>query len=382
MNRAIAPFHHVFVRAPEGRRPAAALSDDVLGSLDHGHARGEGDPGAAGDVGEACRFRIRHHYANALIGHAEGFRGHEGHGGPGAADVRIPFNDGYRAILIDVHFRGGLKPHVEPEAHGHAPAHAGVLGLRVMGMGRRRFQARPQTNGTKLRAVDGRVPFLHGVAEAQLDRIDSELLRGFVHGTFRGEERLGRAGGTIGGSLRLIHQHVHALDAEVGNPIGGEHAHGARAHGGAGEGPGLIGHDGFCCGDLAVRGEAHAQIDGGRRRGAGGAEDLFPGHHHAYRAAALLRELQGQRLEVDRGLSSKTPTNFTGNHFQGTHGLAQHLRRHGAHIESALGTAPQHCLIVLAPAAHASMGLDVALVHRRRLVASLDDERSLRKARL
>ena len=63
----------------------------------------------------------------------------------------------------------------------------------------------------------------------------------------------GRAGRAVGGRLRLVDDHVVAVDLDVGDVVGREDAVHAAADRRAGEGAGLVGQVGLAGGDACRR---------------------------------------------------------------------------------------------------------------------------------
>ena len=108
-----------------------------------------------------------------------------------------------------------------------------------------------------LDAVGAAVAFLSGVDHAELEGVDAHFLRELVDDALGGEAGLRRAGRAVGRGLRLVDRDVVAVNQDVVDGVGGEHALSARAHGGTGEGAGLEYELGVGGDDLAVLGGAH-----------------------------------------------------------------------------------------------------------------------------
>ena len=93
--------------------------------------------------------------------------------------------------------------------------------------------------------VDGAVgaarPLPGGVEEPELQGLDAEALGQLVHDRLSSEGGVGCAGRPVGVGLGLVDGDVEAVDDDVGDVVGGEDGHGARADRGAGEGAGLVG---------------------------------------------------------------------------------------------------------------------------------------------
>src|SRR4029434_9227423 len=94
----------------------------------------------------------------------------------------------------------------------------------------RLHKANSRING----AIDAPRPFLGGILQPELDRIDLQLGRNLVHDLFAGKRRLRGARGAVSLSLRLVVEHVIAIDLGIWELIAAEDAHRAGADHAAG----------------------------------------------------------------------------------------------------------------------------------------------------
>ena len=131
---AVFPFHLVLIHTPRHGCPSLAVGNHGLASLSHCHAGGKGGTTAAGDITEACAFRIAYLCADIIVIHAQGFRRHQAHGCSGTTNVWAALDNHHRAVFVDVHFSTGLHAHIEPKTHGHASAGAFWHRLGVVGV--------------------------------------------------------------------------------------------------------------------------------------------------------------------------------------------------------------------------------------------------------
>ena len=133
---------------------------------------------------------------------------------------------------------------------------------------------------------------LGGVFDPEVDRIDSALLGQFVHHTLRRERGVGRAGSPVGGGFGPVDDHIVAVDQEVGDVVGRDHAHRAGTHRRTRKSAGLERQQDFRRGNFAVLGGAHLDLHPGARGRTGGAQNFGAGHHQLYRMAGLSGQQQ------------------------------------------------------------------------------------------
>ena len=311
---AFGPLDLILVDPPGQRSAGLELADHVLARLDHRHAGGERRAAASRRRAIAGAVRVADADADALVGHAQGFRGHQRHGGAAAADVGAALDDLDHARIGDVDLGARLVPAVEPEPDSDAATFVLAQGLVVVGVRLGGVQAVRQSDRTERRAVSGMRALFRGVLEPEVDGVHAQLFREFVKHAFAGEHGLRRPRRAVGGHPRPVDDHLVALDEHVGHVVGRKHAHGTRAERAARIGAGFVdelrvhGDDGAVALAADLRG-----IDRAGRR-AGGAEDVFASHHHLHRAAALLRQLERERLEVDGGLAAEAAADLAGDH--------------------------------------------------------------------
>ena len=231
------------------------------------------------------------------------------------------------------------------------------------------FQANRRERGPirRLRA------FASGVLHPQVDGVHVELARQLVDGAFHGMHGLRRTRRAVGANLGLVDEDVVAFDEEVLEVIRREHRHAAGADRSAWESACLIGEPCARCGDGAVVLGADLHLAPGGRGGAGRAEDFLAGHHHLHRATGELAHLHRQRFEIDDGLAAEAAADLRRDHLDVAHGLAEHLRRQRAHLEVALGAAPDGGLAVLVRRRRAGVRFDVALMGGGNPMLALDD---------
>ena len=223
------------------------------------------------------------------------------------------------------------------------------------------------------RSIGRLVAVVNRVLEAQGERIHAQLLRQFVHGALDGKGRDRCAGRAIGGDLGRVVDDIEAGDQEVRDVVAGERGHGARANRRAGEGAGLVLEQDIGGDDRAVRLRAQLDLHDGAGGRTGGAEDLVTRHHDLHRRTGLLRQGQGHRLDIDRGLAAKSAADL-GRGDPDVRCLdVQNLGAIGADHELALAGGPDLALAVGAEAGDAGVRLDIALVNGRRDVAAFDD---------
>src|SRR5262249_2189990 len=119
-----------------------------------------------------------------------------------------------------------------------------------------------------------------------------------------------RAGRPIGCDLGAVAHHVVADDVDVIDVVAGEGAHAGRPDRRARKGARLHLHRAFGGDDAAGLGGTELDVDVAARRRTGGAEYLLARHHHLHRLAGLLRQADGDRLEVDDGLATEAAADF------------------------------------------------------------------------
>ena len=232
-----------------------------------------------------------------------------------------------------------------------------------MGVGRQSLDRLAVSDPAVAGPVYGLRPFLGRVEEPELQGIHLQLPGQLVEECLRGEGRDRRARRPVGGRLRHVVHHVEALEPEVGDVVGGEHAHDAHRHRRTLESTGLIGQPGLGGHQLPV--PARPQLDphlgtGGRT---GPPENLVPGHDHLDRAAGLLRQQRRHRLYVHGGLASESAADLGRNHLDLRRFPSEQLGRVGPHREMPLGRAPDDRAPVLPGVGHRRMRLDVTLVN-------------------
>ncbi len=243
-----------------------------------------------------------------------------------------------------------------------------------------RLQRFPISDIVEGRPIGRLDPVPHPVQLAQGDGVHAQLAGQLVDRALHAKGRDRRAGRAIGGYLRAVGDHVPAGDAEILQVIDRQGGHRARAHRRAGKGAGLVFQLDLGRGDAAVLGGAQLDLDHGARGGAGGLEHLFAAHDHLHRRAALAREGQGHRLQIDRGLAAETPADLGRGHADVGDLQAQDLGAIGADHELALARGPDLALAILGHGADAGMRFDIALMHRLGGVATLDDHLGLGEA--
>ncbi len=218
-----------------------------------GIAGAEGGAAAAGDVVVADRVGADDLRMHILGGDAQRLGQLHGDGGAAAADVGRAFDQADGAVGVDAGRDARLAAPVEPEAGGHAAPAVGAFQrravVRVILDGLQRLDIADQRQG---RAVGTPVALLDRVDQAEVDRVDAQLLGQFV------DHRLGRKGGVgaarraVGRRLGLVDEHVVAVDLHVVELVRGQDHAGAGADRRAGEGAGLVDQLGLGCRDRAV----------------------------------------------------------------------------------------------------------------------------------
>ncbi len=243
-----------------------------------------------------------------------------------------------------------------------------------------RFQGLDIAGMGHLWPVDHRRPRPRRVFEAQLQRVDADLLGHDVERAFDRERRDRRARRAIGRRLWAVADDVVADRAGVRNVVWRERAQARIHHRRAGEGAGLEFEDTVGGGDRAVL--LDADLDPHRRAGGrtGRFEHLVAAHHDLDRAAGFLRQRGCDRLEIDRNLAAKAAADLGRGHSQVADMHAEQLGGDRPHPEMALGRGPDLGLPVGVDARGAGMRLDIGLVHGRGLELLLDDDIGLGKA--
>ena len=229
------------------------------------------------------------------------------------------------------------------------------------------------------RAVHAAVALLGAVHDAQLQRVDAELLGDLVHDRFR-ERRVGGAGRPVGGSLRLVDHHVIAVHLHVRKAVRREDAHASGAYRRAGIGASLEVQRGLGGHHAAVAGGAHPDGDARARRRARALELLDAAHDQLDRLARLARQQRRHRLQVDGDLAAKAAADFGGHDGDARHRDAEHLGRLLLHHEGALRAGPDGDVAFLVPEGRGVVGLDVALVHGGGVELALDHQVGLLEA--
>ena len=151
-------------------------------------------------------------------------------------------------------------------------------------------------DAAELRAIHAARALLGAVLHAEFDRIDPEPSSDFVDDLLRGKGGLGRARSTVRGAAGLVDHNVVAIDRDVSAVVGGEDAHPARCHIGAGIGAGLVRQAGLERLQLTVGArpdlDAHVRARGRARAD----EDVFARHDHLDRPTGLPGEQGRDRL--------------------------------------------------------------------------------------
>ncbi len=208
--------------------------------------------------------------------------------------------------------------------------------------------------------------FLGAIEETKFERIHAELFAQLVDRRFHSKRRGRRTRGAVGGGLGPIHHHVIALDPGVGNIIRRHHTLTAGRHWRARVSACLVDQMGFCSDAFAVFGRAQFDPDMRTGSGAGGFEHFRPGHGHFNRAAGFLSQSGSHGLDVHNRFAAKTATDL---HRNGFHLRDRHVHEAGGHLAHGklpLATGPDREAPIAAPVRGRGVGLDIALVHRRR----------------
>ena len=293
-----------------------------------------------------------------------------------AADVGRAGHHVGGAIGVDCDGGAGLKTRVEPEAGGQPAAHAAPFELRqrrfVVVGGDRGVQRLQITDLSELRTRGLSGAFLGAIDAPELERVDAQLLRQFVDDGLGAHSRVGRARSAVGRGLRLVDQHVVAVDPQILDVVRRNHRHAARADRRAGKAAGFVRHPDFGRGDLAVLVRAHLHLDVRARRWPGRLQHVRAAHDHLDRLARLLGQQQRERLQIDRNLPAEAAADLRGNHLD----LA------GRHVEDVRGLIPcgerplradpDRTLPVRTVLGDRVVRLDVALVDHRRIEFAFD----------
>ena len=296
------------------------------------------------------------------------------------ADVRGAFDQIDCAVRVDVQRAAGLEAHVEPESDRHAPAlvRAFQRGL-VVRVVPNRFKHLLATDSTEFRAIDATRAFLGRVPQPEFDRIHADLARDLVNHLLRSERSLRCAGRSVGGAARLVDDYVEAFDRDVLALVCGEDAHAARGDEGTRICARFVGQLGFHRLDRAVLGRADLDARVSAGRGAGSKEHVLAGHDDLDRAAALLRKERRDGFHVHGDLAAESAPDLGGRHADAGDRDLEDLGGDIAHHERTLGRTPQMQAAVVIPERRHVMGLDVALMHGRRVELALDDHVGLRE---
>ena len=149
------------------------------------------------------------------------------------------------------------------------------------------LQALNLANGPEGWAIGSLCPLFGRVHETQIDRIDAEFPRQFIHRTFDGKCRDLRARSTISRRLGPIGNHIPANDQNVFEVIAGIGAHRRRENRRPWKSARLEHQFGPPRGDLAVPLGANLDLHVRTRVRARGPEDLVAMHGHFYGSAAF-----------------------------------------------------------------------------------------------
>ena len=245
----------------------------------------------------------------------------------------------------------------------------------------RRLQRLDHADTIEGDAIGGFGALLGGVLQAEIDWIHVESLRQHVDRRFDGPGRDRRAGRTVGSDLGPVAHHVEAFDVDIVDVVAGEAAHAGRTDRRTREGACLHLHDAFGCDDTAVLGGADPDLDVAARRRTGGAEHLLARHRHLHWLARLLRQADGQRLEIDDRLAAEAAADLGRRHADLRGVDVQQFTAEAADLEMALRRRPELDLTVFGGAGQRGVRLDVTLMHCLGTVVALDDDLGLGKAR-
>ncbi len=382
LGHAVLPDHAVRIDLPDLGGAHLELADHVAHRVHHRKTGGEGDAAAAGHEVEADRGGIGDHRPHLVVVDAELLGRHQGERGAAAADVGIARDHRHRTVLADVAGGAGIGADVEPEAGGHA---AGIAVLDRRAVVRRvlhgleRLDHADGVEGDTIGRLGAR---LGGVLQAQVDRIHVELLGQDVDRGLDGPRRDRGARRAIGRDLGPVAHDIEALDVDIVDVVAGEAAHAGRSDRRAREGARLHLDDALGGDDAAVLGGADLDLDVAARCGAGGAEHVLARHRHLHRLARLLRQPDGQGLEIDHGLAAEAAADLGRRHADLRGIDAEEPAAEAAHLEVTLGGRPDLDLAVLGGGRQRRVRLDIALVHGLRGVVLLDHHLGLGEGRL
>ena len=312
---------------------------------------------------------------------AERLGRHHRHRRARAADIGAPGGDERGAVVIHLQRRARFAAAVEPVAAGH-PASL-VLAERCL-VGRmvlQRLQGFDEAGVVELAARHVRRADLRRVLDAQVDRVDVELLGDDIHHPLNPERRDRRPRRAIGRRLRPIAHHVVADRQHVRNIIGGEPAQAAIDHRRARESPRLVAELTLGRHDRAVLHHAHLDPHRRARSRPRRLEHLVARHREPHRQPRLLRQHQRHRLEVGDCLAAKPTADFRRHHPQVALPHAGDLRRDRADGEMPLARTPDLPLPVRLIARHAAVRLDIRLMNGGRLELLLHHEVRLGETR-
>ena len=238
------------------------------------------------------------------------------------------------------------------------------------------------SDAAELRAVRATRPFSGSVAQAELDRVLADLGSDLVDHLLGGEGRLRRSRSPVGRAARLVHNDVEAVDRDVLAIVHREDAHAARGNEGTGIRTGLIGERRLERLDLPVGRSADLDADVRARRRTGPEEYVLPRHHNLDGPARFLRQQGRNRFHVDGDLAAEAPSDFHRRHLDLRNRHFEDLGGHVSDDKGALGRAPDVQAAVVIPERGHVMGLDVALMHGRRVECPLDYDVGIRETRL
>ena len=206
-----------------------------------------------------------------------------------------------------------MEAAVHPETRRHATPPVGAGQRRpVVVVVAGGLQALHQPDFLEHRPLNLAGTFLDGVVEAELYRVNAQLVAQLVHHLFHAESGLRRAGRAIGGGLGFVDHHVVAFHRAVLQLVAGEGAGCALHHGRAGVGAGLKGQLNLGGGDFAGAVCAHLDAHPAAGRGAAALEYLGAAHQNLDRRAGLAGQQRGHRLQVEGHLAAKPAADFHG----------------------------------------------------------------------
>ena len=161
-------------------------------------------------------------------------------------------------------------------------------------------------------AVGPSGPLFARVHQPEVDGIDPEFLAQFVQQCLHREGAYGRSGGAVGCGLGLVVDDVIAVDQDVGDVVGGEHAGGGAADGRAGISAGFKGQIGLGGNDFPFLGCADLRSHVAATGGSGGFHDLDPAKTDRNGTAAFLGKSYCDRLDVGGVLSAEAAADLQG----------------------------------------------------------------------